>query len=407
MQKRSDGTESAIHGLREQILKMKVEDWKALFMLLISYAPGKVWKIFNRNIWVVSEYDKLARDNGFFFFQYMRLKHGELTTYYPICKSSPDYKKIEKLGGYVEFGSFKHYCLFWAAKYYIGTTKCYGFPYRRICEDLVQWKVHSFKYIFLNHGLTRGYSSIVDGNETRYDLLVTCATKDAEIIVRENQQSKESVKVLGFARHDTLLDSIVDKNQLLIMPTWRKWLDCRESQDVSLFLNSDYYLKYKELLNDKELNDILEKYDLHLIFYLHEYAQKYSKYFKTTSKRIIIGTRDKYEIQELLKQSVMLITDYSSVCYDFAYMRKPVLYYQFDKKIFEKLQYCEGKAFTYEKDGFGNIVFDRKSLICEMEKACEKHFVMDEIYIERVKSFFQFHDTNNCERIYRAIIKIK
>ena len=94
--------------------------------------------------------------------------------------------------------------------------------------------------------MSRGYSSIVDGNETRYDLLVTCATKDAEIIVRENQQSKESVKVLGFARHDTLLDSIVDKNQLLIMPTWRKWLDCRESQDVSLFLNSDYYLKYKE-----------------------------------------------------------------------------------------------------------------------------------------------------------------
>ena len=44
--------------------------------------------------------------------------------------------------------------------------------------------------------------------------------------------------------------------------------------------------------------------------------------FQTSSDNIILADWKNYDIQELLKESAFLITDYSSVFMDFAYMRK-------------------------------------------------------------------------------------
>ena len=65
---RKDGSESAIHDLKTQLKKMTGKDWKGVFLLAISYIPGKIWKCFDKDLWVVSEYENLARDNGFCFF---------------------------------------------------------------------------------------------------------------------------------------------------------------------------------------------------------------------------------------------------------------------------------------------------------------------------------------------------
>ena len=61
-----------------------------------------------------------------------------------------------------------------------------------------------------------------------------------------------------------------------------------------------------------------------------------------------------YDVQDLLKRSKILITDYSSVFYDFAYMKKEVIYYQFDYNDFFKKHYEIGN-FNFEKNGFGPI----------------------------------------------------
>ena len=58
--------------------------------------------------------------------------------------------------------------------------------------------------------------------------------------------------------------------------------------------------------------------------------QRFLDEFTTCSERIIIADWKKYDVQGLLKESALLITDLSSVFMDFAYMRKPMIYYQFD-----------------------------------------------------------------------------
>lgn len=410
---RQNGTVSSVHGFKSQLSKMKKDDWKGLFMLILAFIPGKVLKLINKNIWVVSEYENLARDNGFCFFRFLREKHKDIKAYYPLKKSSPDYKDIVKYGNVIEFGSFFHYMLFWGAHIYSGTTKCYGFPYRRICEDLVQWKLTSFKYVFLNHGFTRGYSAIVDAHETNYQLLVTCASLDSKIIINDNGQLASKVKCLGYARHDSLGDDILNPKQILVMPTWRNWLGNQlivssdEYQDIkSKFLASEYYRVFNELLHDTQLISMLEDKGFTLIFYLHEYAQKFSNLFSSTSDAIVIGTTNKFNIQQLLKESALLITDYSSVCYDFAYMYKPILYYQFDKECFEAHQYNEGKWFNYEENGFGEIAYDQETLLNLLARYLNSGNIMPDKYKKRVDSFFAYHDHDNCKRIFDEISRL-
>ena len=49
-----------------------------------------------------------------------------------------------------------------------------------------------------------------------------------------------------------------------------------------------------------------------------------------------------------------MLTDYSSVAFDFAYLRKPIVYAHFDKEAFfsGEHSYTAG-YFDYERDGFG------------------------------------------------------
>ena len=396
--------------LLHRIRKMRPGDWRALFLLVISFIPGKLWKLFSKDIWVISEYETLARDNGYWFYKHIREAHPEIKSYYPLSPVSADYKKIQPLGNIVRFGSFKHYCLFWAASFYCSSSSVQGFPYPRICEDIVLKGMHGFKYVFLNHGITRGHSHIVNAKSTNYDMLITCASLDKKIMVEDNGQPENKVALTGFARHDNLGNELYDPKLILIMPTWREYLSYRNeiSKDridevTKEFLDSDYYSNYNELLNSAEFIDYLDQNDMRCVFFLHQNAQVYSEYFHSSSDRITIGLMNDYDIQTLLKEAAVLITDYSSVCYDFAYMHKPVLYYQFDKETFEEKQYAPGKNYSYEENGFGSICYRLNELISELRKLNDNSYKMDEKYAVRVDDYFAFFDRENCKRIFEAI----
>ena len=97
-----------------------------------------------------------------------------------------------------------------------------------------------------------------------------------------------------------------------------------------------------------------------------------------------------------------MITDYSSVAFDFAYLNKPVIYYQFDLEDYRKKQYREG-YFDYEKDGFGPVSFNRKEVLNEIKYYIKTDFNSKKKYSNNMKKFFLFRDRKNSERVYRAI----
>ena len=166
---------------------------------------------------------------------------------------------------------------------------------------------------------------------------------------------------------------------------------------------TDYYKKYQSLINNRELHQLLEESDLQLVFYLHHNMQKYAFAFSTPCSHIkIVQEGEQWDIQELLKSSAILITDYSSVHFDFAYMGKPVIYYQFDKETFFSIQY-KAASFDAERDGFGRVIYHEDELVNQIKETYLSGAVLEGRYLQNMRNFYQLYDRNNCDRVYKAI----
>ena len=81
------------------------------------------------------------------------------------------------------------------------------------------------------------------------------------------------------------------------------------------------------------------------------------------------------QYRDIYAQSNLVITDYSSACFDFAYLRKPIVYCQFDREEFFAGEHVYTKGyFDYERDGFGEVEYDLEStvdrIIEYMENGC-------------------------------------
>lgn len=398
--------------LKEHLQIVTLDDLVGFAKVALSFVPGRMLRLRTPDIWVVSETADTARDNGYWFFRYMRKNHPKRPVYYPIRSTSADYHKVQSLGNVVEYGSFRHFVLYWAAKTYIGTTKQHGYPHERVCMLLALNRLVKQKYVFLNHGFARGYSKITDALATNYSLFFAMSELEKKIVVNLNHQPPERVHAIGFCRHDNLNDELLDKRLVLFMPTWRMWLDYRHKTDPQeieetkrAFLSSSYYAHIQELLNSKRLATFLDDNDLRMIVYLHGYAQIHAYNFSSGSPRIELAPREE-DVQTLLKRAAYLITDYSSIVFDYAYMKKPCCYYQFDAQEFTEHQYAESEYYTYEDNGFGPVLTTLDEVLDNMEESFEQGFVMPELYRQRVESFFPSFGTDHCQQTFEIIDKL-
>ena len=117
-----------------------------------------------------------------------------------------------------------------------------------------------------------------------------------------------------------------------------------------------------------------------------------------------IGTCACSSIQDYFVQSDLCITDYSSTAYEFAYLGKPVIYYQFDREeFFGGSQVFAKGYFDYERDGFGPVASNQSELEAAVFRIVSDSFIPEEEYRNRMRSAFPFKDGKCCERVYRAI----
>lgn len=370
-------------------------------VLYIVTLPASLFYNRNREVFLVSERGTDARDNGYHFFKYLKEKHPELEVYYVINRASPDYKKVVELGDVIQWKSFKHRFLFIGAKYKISTHIMGYSPDIDFYNKLNEFFPLVGKKIFLQHGIIKDDLPQLYQEKTKVDLFVCGAQPEYDFIKSTFHYKNGEVRYTGLARYDALNDYYTQK-QILIMPTWRMWFNNKTDENIS---RSTYVKVWNDLLSSQRLLCELRKNNITLIFYPHYEMQKHIDLFKCNDDSIIIADFASYDVQDLLKKSKLLITDYSSVFFDFAYMGKPCLYFQFDREHFEKNHYKKG-YFDYDKDGFGKVVCETDALIDEIIRIVEDDFHMDMKYKNNVNRFFRIRDNNNCERIFTEIRRL-
>lgn len=368
-------------------------------ILLCALIYKAYLKIINKKIWLIAEGRNDARDNGYVFFKYMRTTFPERPVYYAIDIKCEAFSKVNKLGNVINYGSFKHWIYYISASKNITIHKSAS-PNEKIFYILHYYRIINGHRIFLQHGVTMNYVKYLTYKETNFELFI-CGAKPEYMYIKENfGYPSNNVCYLGFPRFDNLFNKKINTKQIALFPTWRTWL--KDITSEKKFKDSEYYLKYQSLLNNQNLIYYLEQENITLYFYLHKNVEKFAKTFTSVSNNIKIIESNMDIILNLISESAMIITDYSSVSIDGAYMKKPIIYYQFDEEKFRKEHLQEG-YFSYKGDGFGPIFTEENKLVSQIIKYCENNYKVEEKYLKKIDNFFELRDNKNCERIYHKI----
>lgn len=375
---------------------------KELIYMAVFKAVGSILRTCSpkyRKIWLVGERGNDARDNGYWFYHYLRTEHPEINSYYVISDDSVDREKIEALGGAVSQRSLRHYLLYYCADVLAGTHIQPCAPDLMVHYHLAGKGIRARgKQVFLRHGVIKDEMKWQHRDRFYADLFC-CGAKPEYEFIRDTFGFPDDVtRYLGLCRFDNLIRAGRREKMILVMPTWRG--SYYPSGDA--FLGTAFFERFQSFLSSSRLGEMLEKNDYQLIFYPHVEMQKYNKHFHVSSDRILIADKSTHDVQQLLMSCSMLVTDYSSVFFDVAFLEKPVLYYQFDEEEFRKYHYQQG-YFDYRRDGFGPVCKEEKEVLDEIEECLERKMQIQDFYRERIAGFFPMRDDKNCQRTFEAV----
>ena len=362
----------------------------------------------SRHIQLVYEkFCMMAQDNGYYFFKYC-MDHEEEKRqnnhiYYVITKDAPDRKKLDAYQSHlVDFMSIRHMIYMIAAELLVSTdTRNHLYAMRQRGSILKRY-LRKKPLVFLQHGVTA--LKKVDffygkGKSGSCNLFVVTSDFEKKIVEDYFGYAEDEIVNSGFARWDVLEDKSEGLREILIMPTWRAWL---ENVTLEEFKESDYFHNYMALLNSPRFHCFLEKNDLLANFYLHSKFREFIQDFSVESDRIRLIVFGEEPAHELMMRCKMLVTDYSSVCWDVFYLDKPVVFFQFDR---DKYMEAHGSYLDMDRELFGDCAQDVDGLLTYMERCADDHFVVRPEYEKMQKSFYKYFDDQNSRRICDAIVK--
>ncbi|EAI0469622.1 glycosyltransferase, partial [Campylobacter coli] len=353
------------------------------------------------NIWLLMDRDYEADDNAEHLYRHIMQNHPEQEIVFALRKESSDWERLEKEGfNLVEFESFEFERIIKKASKVISS---------HADEYLIRHVTLTQQFVFVQHGVIMNDLSRWL-NSKKINLFITSTRAEYDSIANNYNRykfGKKEVLLTGLARHDVLLkNNKSDTKQILMMPTWRAGIvgNVTNSSKRELkenFKQSEYFQKWNSLLNNDSLKKLCELYSYTIVFNPHPNIMPYLKEFNLPSY-IKIANPDE-SLQVLFCNSSLMITDYSSVAFEMAYLEKPVIYYQFDKEDFFNSHTLQKGYFDYTKDGFGPVVKNQENLLKELENLLRNDCKPFGVYKDNIDSTFTFRDGRCCERIYKIL----
>lgn len=378
-------------------------------ILRVAYHTSSKFK--RRQIWLISDRGMAAGDNGEAFFCHISSGHKDegRDVYFVLARKSRDYPRLRQYGQVLDPKSFRYKLKFLLSDKVISSHADIEVtnPFLRQLDHFSD--LYTFDFIFLQHGIIRNdLSGWLNRYEQNIRLFVTSAKKEYDSILNyPYYYSADRVLLSGLPRYDLLQSNA--KNKLLIIPTYRRSLLRLKTDKYGHrkydpdFKNSEYFTFYDRLIKDKRLHEAMASRGMEGVFYLHPNFASQREDFRDNELFTIPDFP--YDYGTAFKEGSLLVSDYSSVVFDFAYLKKPVIYTKFDEDTFFKGHtYTKGDFFSDEADGFGIVTYTYDELVNEMIASVEAGCSMEEKYVKRVNQFFYKTDNMNSERVFQAII---
>ncbi|EOH56824.1 hypothetical protein UA3_00891 [Enterococcus faecium EnGen0263] len=331
------------------------------------------------------------------FFEYML--NQKKNCYFVIRKNYnngnvPDSKYL------IDWGSIRNYLMVFESEVsLVSHSPADVLPiYYRLVEFL------RVKLVYNSHGIDglKMWLPTKELTEYKYYFLINAISEfEKNTRIRYLGVDEKNVKITGFTTFDTLIrkdkesrDKNKDKNKILMMMTWREY-------------ESDLDKKILSFLKNEDLLIFLEKQNLAIDVIIHDFYV--DKFYANNSYKDIEKYGIKFikntNIEEIVPNYNLLITDYSSIAWLFLFLKKPVIFYQFDQKKY--LEYHGGSLIDYNSNNFlSKVVYTEKQLINECVKLAKVNFVLDEKYEKNAKKYITYFDDKNCYRLYKEILSL-
>jgi len=368
-----------------------------------------------KEIWLISDRLVQADDNGEAFFEYVvKHKPKNVKPVFFINSDSADYQRLKGIGKTIAYGSQKYKKAFLKATMLISSAadeniiNAFG-ENRKIVKDLFR---HNF--IFLQHGITKDdISDWLNRRNKNIKAFITTTQLETDSIVNNPYYgySEQIVKCCGMSRYDKLLGSKSKTEQIiLVMPTWRSSIAMSYDQFSGKricnpnFTESQYYAFYNSLINNERLINELAKAGYKGRFVIHPALIQEADSFVGNSVFSIVK---ECKYSELFQLASLLVTDYSSVAFDFAILGKPVVYAQFDYESFYENHLYDQGYFDYQKDGFGPVCASLYETVDEIVRSVNNNCVLEDVYAERKKRFFNPPISDCREKTLQEILAIR
>jgi IS1 family transposase len=360
--------------------------------------------------WLFVDRDFKADDNAEHLCRWIMHNHPEQNIFFALRKGSPDWTRLRQEGFRLLNLSSLSYAFAWLHCDWLISSNRSGYitkpVWREWYADIVR-----HRFCFLQHGVTKDFQPGL--NNPHADILITAAHAEYRSFIDDPRYvySEREVRLTGFPRHDELLrkaENVPEPRAILIMPTWRKNLvgelmpRTGQYPYSTAFAQSEYFRAWQAVLLSQSLHDTAKRNAYTLRFFPHPYIRQQLSDFDLSG--VDCPPDAGGSIQDILADTALLITDYSSIAMEVALLRRPMLYFQFDRETFFTQDHSYTKGyFDYERDGFGPVLTTAEAL-CARARACmEGGCRMEAVYREREEAFFAFRDQNNCRRVYNAL----
>lgn len=360
--------------------------------------------------WVLMDRDNRADDNAEHLYRYLMSIGAAQDAWFALSPESPDWQRLRAEGfRLLAFDTDDFAAALVNAKYLISSHS----DMHLISSARRLLGASRFKLVFLQHGVIHNDLSRWL-NELKFSVITTSSRAEHAAITDPHGPyilSDKEVVLTGMARHDSLLTTPRTDRFLTIAPTWRYSLTDSTRRQSSVrakiadFRQTDFARHWQAVLSHPELAQISERHGAQVVLCLHPEFLIYLDEFDIPDHVRIFDPRQGGSYQELLSNSAALMTDYSSIAFDAAYLDRPIIYFQFDEgDFFGAAHVWKRGYFDYRRDGFGPVCTTADAVLSAAE--CALSGDEPAFYAQRRHQTFPHRDGNCCKRIHEAILAL-
>lgn len=350
---------------------------------------------FPSHVLVYEKNSSKYEEGGKVFFEYLRNHNYENVRFLLDRETFDSLKNLDSRykDYFIVTHTLRHYINFFKSNIFIGTETMAHALELRVENRLVKRKLQSSDNVnvFLQHGVMY----MVSLNSPQRSFFRKKENRGRMLIVANSSLEKNHfINLGGFDSSDIITTGLpkFDKSFMLpdadlitIMPTWRIW----EFNEIRSNPGETKYWQMIERIKAAIPASLQSKVVI----------QAHPLFNQSNDGRI----KQERSIDELLRHTRVLITDYSSVAYDAFYRGCNVLFYWEERDECMEHYGHPTRLMIDDDTAPGYVCYTPEDVTKVVEVAYCKPQPDDQV--KKYRDIVEFHDGRNCERLYHELLK--